>query len=254
MSSSEPPSAFDEHAEIYDLLVNWPRRLANEEPFYRRLFEEVGVRRVLDAACGTGHHAAMFHAWGLQVEGADISPGMIARCRARLGEPPGLKWVVRAFDQPAEAGKFDAVICVGNSLALAEDLPVVHAALGQMLAALRPGGICIAGVLNLWSLPPGTTVWQKCMRVDYQRADHILLKSIHRCGDQGHVSFVDLDLSRPDLSPRYDAAEVLGIEADDMRAAVDAHGGVEPVFYGSFRFEPYDPQDSGDLILTCRRA
>src|SRR5512147_2226208 len=127
---------FDEHAAVYDLLIDWPKRLANEEPFYRRLFERVGARRVLDAACGTGRHAAMFHAWGLRVEGADLSPEMIARARAGSGEPEGLRWTVRGFDQPVERpGSFDAVVCVGNSLALAPDLQTVHRALAQLFAA-----------------------------------------------------------------------------------------------------------------------
>lgn len=51
------------------------------EPLYYALFEQRGVRRALDAACGTGQHAAMFHSWGLHVEGADAGPTMIERCR-----------------------------------------------------------------------------------------------------------------------------------------------------------------------------
>ena len=38
-------------------------------PFYRDLFAEAGVRTVLDTACGTGHHAEMFHSWGLASKG-----------------------------------------------------------------------------------------------------------------------------------------------------------------------------------------
>ena len=41
--------------ELYDALVDWPKRLANEEPFYRQLFERYNVKSVLDVACGTGH-------------------------------------------------------------------------------------------------------------------------------------------------------------------------------------------------------
>ena len=54
---------FADLTDVYEAMVDWPKRLANEEPFYRRLFARIGARRVLDAACGTGHHASMFHAW-----------------------------------------------------------------------------------------------------------------------------------------------------------------------------------------------
>ena len=65
-------STFDDRAAIYDLLIDWPKRLANETPLFRSLLEQVGATRVLDASCGTGQHAALFHSWGLAVEGADV--------------------------------------------------------------------------------------------------------------------------------------------------------------------------------------
>jgi SAM-dependent methyltransferase len=253
--SSQTASTFDEHADIYELLVDWPRRLAAEEPLYRRVFQQVGVCRVLDAACGTGHQAAMFASWGLQAEGADISPGMIAQARARFGESASLTWAIRSYDQPVEAGQlFDAVICVGNSLALAGDLAVVERAVHNMMAALRSGGVCIIGVLNLWKLPEGKTLWQKCQRVQYRGADHVLLKSVHRCGDRGHIDFADLDLSGGGAKPRYDAAEFLGIHADWLMRTATAQGAASVECYGSYGFEAYDPARSTDLVVTCRRA
>jgi ubiquinone/menaquinone biosynthesis C-methylase UbiE len=91
---------FDDLADIYETTIDWTRRLGNEEAFYRELFDRVGARIVLDAACGTGHHAAMFCSWGMRVEGADISEAMIRRCRQRYGESGDLRWVVRGFDEP----------------------------------------------------------------------------------------------------------------------------------------------------------
>ena len=118
---------------------------------------------MIDVACGTGHHAAMFHSWGLRVEGADLSPAMIDRAKAKFGQPQGLRWTVRAFDQPIEpAEPFDVAVCVGNSLALAPDMATVERAIRQMLAAVREGGAIVVQVLNLWRLPDGPCVWQKC--------------------------------------------------------------------------------------------
>ena len=146
-------------------MIDWPKRLAHEEPFYRRLFQRLGARSVLDVACGTGRHAAMFHGWGLRVEGADLSPAMIDRARTRFGQPDGLRWAVRAFDQPTpKTEPFDVAVCVGNSLALAPDMATVERAIRQMLAAVRSGGAIVIHVLNLWHLPDGPCVWQKCLR------------------------------------------------------------------------------------------
>ena len=48
MPDSQPPEKRDRNPERYDVLVDWPQRLAYEGPFYRHLFEAGGARRVLD--------------------------------------------------------------------------------------------------------------------------------------------------------------------------------------------------------------
>jgi hypothetical protein len=71
-------NVFDELTRVLDELIDWPKRLASEAPFYRGLFDRVGVRRLVDVACGTRRHAALFHSWGLQVQAAYL---------AGLGDP-----------------------------------------------------------------------------------------------------------------------------------------------------------------------
>ena len=74
-----------ELSDVFEDLVDWPKRLEGEGPFFRGLFARTGAQAVLDGACGTGHHGALFHSWGMSVEGADISPRMIERARALHG-------------------------------------------------------------------------------------------------------------------------------------------------------------------------
>jgi SAM-dependent methyltransferase len=267
---TQSAETFDEHAAIYDLLVDWDRRLANETPFFRQLFEQIGARRVLDAACGTGRHAALFHSWGLQVEGADVSPGMIAHCRARYGEPAGLRWVVRPFEEPIEpamlhqrhAGEstgetpvsqviFDAVVCVGNSLSLAGDMAAIDRSVSSMMGGVRPGGMLVIQVLNLWSVQEGKTIWQKCRRVGHEGSDHVLLKSLRRIGDHGYIDFVDLHLSGATVIPRYDAATFLGLDADHLDDVARRAGAAKVETFGSLKREPYERETSTDLILIA---
>ena len=72
---------YDALAADYDRFVNWEGRLAHELPFFQRLFEERQVARVLDSACGTGHHAIALAQQGYQVMGADLSAAMVERAR-----------------------------------------------------------------------------------------------------------------------------------------------------------------------------
>jgi SAM-dependent methyltransferase len=247
---------FGDLTDVYEALVDWPRRLAREGPFYRRWFERCQVRRVLDSACGTGHHAAMFHGWGLTVEGADLSAAMIERARGRYGEPPGLQWAVRSFDQPCAAEElFDAVICAGNSLALAPDRPTVQRALQQMHAAVRPGGLIVVHLLNLWRLPDGPCVWQKCQRVRLPPREVLVIKGVHRSGGQG---FVDLIVADPSAVSEMDSESVplLGLEAgelEQMAGAAGAAGAAKREVFGDYAGASYVRESSADLILVAQK-
>lgn len=245
---------FDDLTAVYEAMIDWPKRLTNEEPFYRRVFERFGVQRVLDVACGAGRHAAMFHSWGLGVEGADVSPAMIARARSSFGEPEGLRFAVRSFTDSVAAGEpFDAAICVGNSLALAPDLAAVEQALTRMTAAVRPGGALVVQVLNLWRLPDGPCQWQKSQRAAVGAADVWIAKGVHRCGTGGYVDLVVAEIDG-DGGTRTDSIAFLGLEAADLQRAASVAGAVDIEFFGGYQEQPYQRSASVDLILTARKA
>ncbi len=244
---------FSDLTDVYEAMIDWPKRLANEVPFYRRWFERAGVRSVLDAACGTGRHAAMFHDWGLRVEGADLSEGMIRRARAAFGESERLRWTVRGFDQPVEAAEpFDAVLCVGNSLALAPDLATAHRAIQQMLGAVRRGGIIVVHVLNLWRLVDGPCLWQKCRRATLPQGELLILKGIHRSGSRG---FVDLILTSFPSGTLVHSESVpfLGLEHAELGQMARDAGAAQVDFFGGYRDQPYDREESIDLVMMAAK-
>jgi SAM-dependent methyltransferase len=253
MSSNPVDNVFDEWTQVFDELIDWPKRLANEAPFHRGLFDRVGVRRLVDVACGTGRHAAMFHSWGLHVQAADISPKMIGLARDLFGEPPGLQWVVRGFNEPVEpAGGFDAAVCVGNSLALAPDLAVVGEAIRQMLAAVQEGGVAVVHVLNLWSLPDGPCVWHRSGRTTRPQGEALIARGVHRCGSRGYVELIVADLSGG-ASLRGRSAQLLGLEAPVLeRMAIEAGAG-RVTFFGGYQGQPYVREESVDLLIVAEK-
>ncbi len=246
--------AFDPLPEAYEAMIDWPKRLANEEPLYRWLFDRVNANRLLDTACGTGHHAAMFHNWGLSVEAADISEPMIRWCRSHHTSAADLRWVVRGYDKTVdEPGTFDVAICAGNSLALAGDLAGVARAIQQMLVAVRPGGAILTHVVNLWRMPDGPCQWQKCLRTDLSQGDSLIVKGIHRCGRQGHVDVVVTALGEPKPKMHAESVPFLGLEPKQLEAAAKDAGASQVEFYGGYKRSPYDPQISPDLIMIATR-
>jgi SAM-dependent methyltransferase len=244
-------SMFDDLTDVYEAMIDWPKRLTHEEPFYRRLFAAHGVRSVVDTACGTGRHAAMFHRWGLRVEGADVSPAMIDRARADFAEGAQLHWVVRGFDAPiAPGGSFDAAVCVGNSLPLAPDAATMERAIGQMLAAVRGGGLLVVQALNLWRLPDGPCMWQKCRLATLSQREVLILKGVHRAADCGYVELVVAEAASGALV-RNESVRFRGLEAAALESMARAGGASEVRFFGGYNDEPYDRPTSADLLMVA---
>ena len=244
---------FHDMTDIYEAMIDWDKRLANEAPFYRRLFERLGVRSVADVACGAGRHAAMFHSWGLRVEGADISPNMIERARTNFGEPPGLRWVVRGFDQPiSPEAPFDAAICVGNSLALAPDMATAERAVQEMLKAVRGGGVAVLHVLNLWRLPDGPCHWQKCQRAKLTRGDVLITKGVHRSGSSGYMELIVATLDAT-TQMQSESVPFLGIEAQELEGIARQAVASSVQLFGDYKNQRYDREDSVDLIMVARK-
>lgn len=281
-------TAFSQLAEVYDAMIDWPARLAHEAPFYRWLLTratgcgapeaELGPvseasnyspqkavspgpqdvaesslekLRLLDAACGTGRHAEMFHRWGLEVEAADVSAEMIDYARQRVGQSPRLHWVVRGFEQPVGGDRpFDVAICVGNSLALAPDKPTAQRAIEQLLAAVRPGGLLLIHLLNLRRLPDGTTVWQKCQRSRTARGEVLIVKGVRRCCSGGAVELLVFGLPQAELW-HAESALLLGLSAEWLQSAARQAGANTVELYGGYDRQPYDAHQSVDLLLVA---
>ncbi len=249
------PRSFDELSQAYEAMIDWPKRLANEAPFYRRVAESLGARRLLDSACGTGRHATMFHSWGMEVEAADISPGMIDHCIATYGEPVGLRWVVRSFEEPVDSpGTFDMAVCVGNSLALAADPMRIERAARNLLSAVRPGGAAVIHLMNLWRLRDGEVVWQKCRRSTVGQSDSLIIKGVRRCGRTGFVEMLVTDLSASQPTLRAESVPFAGLERQDLIDLAVRSGAGRTKIHGSYREDVYEASTSQDMILVAFKA
>jgi SAM-dependent methyltransferase len=195
----------------------------------------------------------MFHSWSLEVDAADISPAMITRARDHFGNPDGLSWTVRGFDQPVPSpGSYDAAVCVGNSLALASDLATAGRAVAELLRAVRVGGVVVVHVLNLWRLQEGPCVWQKCKRVELPQGDVLIHKGVHRCGASGYV---DLLVSTQDDPPvlRTESVHFLGLELEQLADFANLAGARKLRFFGGYQGQPYDRRESVDLVMVAER-
>ncbi len=100
---------------------------------------------MLDAACGTGHHAIALARQGYQAVGADLSAAMIEQAR-RNAAAAGVevRFAVAGFGGLAALGQtFDAVLCLGNSLPHLLTEKALAEALSDFAAVLHPGGLVV---------------------------------------------------------------------------------------------------------------
>jgi SAM-dependent methyltransferase len=142
----EAQGFYDALGHDYDLMVSWQERLAREEAFFRRVFDENGVRTVLDAACGTGMHAIAFARAGQVCVGADLSPVMVEQARQNARQAGmQVRFDVAGFGELARriGGPFDAVTCLGNSLPHLLDDSSLRACLIDFAGLLRAGGCLV---------------------------------------------------------------------------------------------------------------
>lgn len=104
--------------------------------------------RVLDAACGIGVDASALFRRGFEVSASDASAQMAVATRQRLAAAGSgeARVIASAWtDLPAnfEPASFDAVFCIGNSIAHAPDASAAIAALTAFRSILAPGGILV---------------------------------------------------------------------------------------------------------------
>jgi SAM-dependent methyltransferase len=139
---------YDTLASVYDWIVpevlTTPR--GSVEAFLPYLDDVPAGARVLDCAAGAGPLAVGLAQRGFEVTATDASAGMVDRVKALAGaEGVDVVAQVCAWAELAAQGfePFDAVLCVGNSLAHARGRAARQAALGAMARVLRPGGVLV---------------------------------------------------------------------------------------------------------------
>ncbi len=245
-------AGFDILSAAYDAMIDWDKRLANESVLYRAVFDRVAARCVLDAACGTGRHAAMFASWGLRAQGADLSQGMIEHCRAAYAGRHDLEFVVRSFTEQA-GREFDAVICVGNSLALLDDVGQVDRAIAALVRSCRPGGAIILHALNVYSREDGPVRWDKCIRRKLGEGDYLITKGTHRSSSRGYVDFLLARLDQPKVDLQTRCVPFLALEGEHIANICRSAGCSAAELYGDYRMSEFNRNSCSDLIIVATR-
>lgn len=132
--------------------------------WYRRALGDLGLKpgqRVLDVGCGTGESTRFLSRRypGVQVEGMDLSPGMLDVAREQDAAGTYFEGDVGAIPRPE--GTYDLVLTAFTF----RNFPAHEAALREMLRVLAPGG----RLMILDHFPPQHPAWWRAAYATWMR-------------------------------------------------------------------------------------
>ncbi len=231
--------------EKWDELIDWRARAESEGQFFIDILRSRGKEKVLDVACGTGFHSVQLLEAGFDVTSADGSAAMLAKAFENATDrnlilktvQADWRWLNRDI-----RGKYDAVICLGNSFTHLHDEGDRRRALAEFYAALNHDGILI---------------------IDQRNYDAILddgFKTKHKyyyCGDQvtAEPEHVDDGLARfryefPDNSVYR--LNMFPLRKNYLRGLMTEAGFQQTHSYGDFQ-ETYQESDPDFFIHVAEK-
>ena len=244
---------YDQIADTYDEMTGSHARSELAAAFAARLARRYDPKSVLDVACGTGVYTVPLAGIGLRAAGADISRPMLDQARLRA-DRAGVTadWICAAMqDLPGKIDeRFDAVLCMGNSIPHLLTDSDLAAATGGFVELLNPGGVVVIQLLN-YSLI-------------LARRERIV--GIDPRGDRLYVRFYDFlpGLVRFNVLTVADAGERPDHELhsttlrpytlEPLRQALLQSGCATVETFRGGDFEPFDERTSDTLMLIGRKG
>lgn len=242
---------YDTLASDYDAMTGFEKRFVAERSFFSNIVERYCIKNAVDAGCGTGFHSLLLAQLGVTVTAVDVSPAMldnVSRHAKKLNLR--VKTVAASFQTLAESldKQYDAVFCLGNSLAHLLHDDDLNASLTSFAALVKPEGFLFIQILNY----------------DRILAQHERIQNVKEVGDTTFIRFYDFekDLLRFNILKLEKKNEVIvhGLQSIPLRPLRKAElttllkqsGFRDMSFFGGASLEPFIPETSRDLVIIAK--
>jgi ubiquinone/menaquinone biosynthesis C-methylase UbiE len=243
--------------EYWDLLRGDTSKWSSR-PYFLTIIRESG-EPALDVACGTGRLLLDYMQEGIEIDGVDISPEMIAKAREnadQLGLKPNL--YVQAMQKLALPRRYQTIIVPSSSFLHLTDVSDIREALKRFYEHLNPGGI-LAMSLRVMDPNPIEVDWE----IDSEAVrpfDGALVRKWFRCSydvenriqhtedryeiiKDGKIIHSESYISSPFLT-WYKCSEALEHLRQAGFSGVNAHSNFKP--------EPATDEDTSYVVLGKR--
>ncbi len=247
-------------AKNYDRFNNWEARLAFEMPFIisqlQNLFRDPDQSiSILDAACGTGMHAIHLAKAGFEVAGADLFDEMITKAKANAHQA-GLSVDFRSagFSTLATefAGqRFDALLCLGNSLPHVLTADAVMQTLQEFKGCLKPGGLLLLQNRNFDSVMQMKNRWLDPQAYQDESGEWVFQR-FYDFEPDGLIRFTIITLQRqPGQAWQATATDTMLRPqiSQELVSQLDNAGFQSIQTYGDLSGNPFEPGQSPNLVI-----
>jgi glycine/sarcosine N-methyltransferase len=251
-AGGELAAFYDALAPDYDSMTGFEKRFVAEKPFFRLLVERYGIRTALDAGAGTGFHSLLLAELGVAVTAADVSQKMLDRLNAHAHDRGvTVRSVQSTFrDLPGRTGgHFDAVFCLGNSLAHCLTHEELHGALHAFGSLLAPRGMMFLQILNYDRILAGRERVQSVK----ERDGTIFVRFYDYAVDSVQFNILALRRSGQAIQHSLTSIPLRPVRRDELVRALQDAGFPESVVYGSVSMEEFKPLQSTDCVILATR-
>lgn len=234
---------YEELSKYYDIV--FPLGVKQMEFINKRINPSGSI---LDIAAGTGNYSLALAKGGYDVTAVDLDDEMVNSIieKANIMDIDLKAIKMNMLDMDTLDGKYDGIICIGNSLVHLKDKEEIHKALKSMKSALKDGGTLILQIVNydriiindVKNLPtidrPESGV--KFIR-DYDHVNGVIhFNTTLIVGDEEYKNSI----------PLYP------LKSEDMMDILKDCGFEEIEFYGGFNEAPYERSNSFPLVVSAK--
>jgi SAM-dependent methyltransferase len=246
---------YDLLSSDFDLMVSWEKRLKNEGPFFKKLFEENKVKKILDLACGTGHHSIFFAKSGYQVTGVDLSEKMLQIARKNAKSVSGVRFVKAGFLDvyPKLKDKFDVVICLGNSLPHLLRKKDLKKTLQNIYNLLNPGGVFILQNRNYDKILKKKIRFMAPNITEKEGEKIVFFRALDFLKDKLVFNLVTFRQREGKWSFQTKSTFLRPILRKEIENLLIGQGFKELKFFGDYKFSTSEKYTSEDLIVFARK-
>jgi SAM-dependent methyltransferase len=241
--------------------VDWEGRLALEIPFLSQHLSSVspqsGSGQVLDAACGTGHHAVALANLGFHVVGVDLSASMIDIATSLEVEGEGLADFhvgdMAALKEEYEEGHWDGILCLGNALPHILDEEKLLTTLIGFKKLLQREGRLILQINNFQKIVSEKKRWLPVSHFQ-EGAKLWIFSRFYDFDPDGFLTFNILILSKagPDsVTQQVISTRLRPLQRDDLIALLRRAGFSRFTLFGDLQGNDFQLSNSPNLVICA---